>query len=115
MNDSEQKHYLCHLPRPAPFLHPSLSSATFQALLGCSKLKRASFMAAGQLFLPAILKPVACLCSYSGRLIIPYLCCHSLLCTHSAPQQVLMHSCWGKSWAAPLPQKLQLFRWKLAG
>lgn len=66
-------------------------------------------------FFPPFLKPVACLCSYSGRLIIPYLCCHSLLCTHSAPQQVLMHSCWGKSWAAPLPQKLQLFRWKLAG
>lgn len=89
MDDSEQKQRNPSLAciafpgQPLSFIL-ALSSTTFQALLGCSKLNKASFGALGKksFFLPS-LKPVVH--SSPRKPPGPYLCCLSLLCTHPAP------------------------------
>lgn len=96
----------------------ALSSTSFQALLCCSELDKASFRVLGKIFLSAI-PEACCLALLPRRLPAPI--CAAFPCF--APTRQPSRSPWaahavqlsGRGGPSPLPQKLWLFRLELVG
>lgn len=113
MDDSEEKQSrsspcLHCLPRLAPFFHPCSQFNDFpQALLGCSKINKASFRALGKNL--SFCHPWSLSSHSSSRKpSSPDLCCFSLLWTPWIGHLAQVPR-------APLPQKLLLLRLEVAG